>query len=62
MDKTALEAALEGMPLPARRDEIVEYAEIEGGEDDLLTALRALDDREYETVDEIGGAVEAVEA
>jgi hypothetical protein len=42
------------MPLPARRDEIVEHAEIEGADDDLLAALRALPDREYETVDDVG--------
>jgi hypothetical protein len=49
-----IESLLEGMPLPARRDEIVEHAEIEGADDDLLAALRALPDREYETVDDVG--------
>jgi hypothetical protein len=44
---------LEGMPLPARRDEIVEHAEIEGADEDLLAALRALPDREYETPEEV---------
>jgi hypothetical protein len=57
-----LEALLEGMPLPARRDEIVEHAEIEGGDDDLVTALRALEDREYESFDEIAGAIDAASA
>lgn len=42
------------MPLPARRDEIVEHAEIEGADDDLLAALRALPDREYDTADDVG--------
>jgi uncharacterized protein DUF2795 len=49
-----IESLLEGMPLPARRDEIVEHAEIEGADDDLLAALRALPDREYETVHDVG--------
>jgi Protein of unknown function (DUF2795) len=62
MNVAVLESVLEGMPLPARRDEIVDYAEIEGADDDLLTPLRALEDREYESVAEIHGALEAVEA
>jgi len=52
---TALvESLIEGMPLPARRDEIVQYAEVEGADEDILDALRALPDREYESADEIG--------
>ena len=53
MKPDLIESLLEGMPLPARRDEIVEHAEIEGADDDLLAALRALPDREYETVDDV---------
>jgi hypothetical protein len=49
-----IETLLEGMPLPARRDEIVEHAEIEGADEDILAALRALPDREYDTLDYIG--------
>jgi hypothetical protein len=55
-----IESLLEGMPLPARRDEIVEHAEIEGADDDLLAALRALPDREYETVDDVGESLHPV--
>ena len=62
MEGGILEAVLEGMPLPARRDEIVEHAAIEGAGENLLTALRALDDREYESVDEIAGAIDAARA
>lgn len=51
----------EGMPLPARRDEIVEYAEIEGADEDILDALRALPDREYESLDDIEEAVRPVQ-
>ena len=45
---------LQDMPLPARRDEIVEHAEVEGADEDLLAALRALPDHEYESADEVG--------
>jgi Protein of unknown function (DUF2795) len=62
VDGGILEAVLEGLPLPARRDEIVDYAEIEGAGEHLLTGLRALDDREYENFDEIAGALDAARA
>jgi hypothetical protein len=62
VDGGILEAVLEGLPLPARRNEIVDYAEIEGAGDHLLTGLRALDDREYESFDEIAGALDAARA
>jgi hypothetical protein len=52
-----IQSILEGMPLPARRDEIVEHAEIEGADEDLLAALRALPDREYETAEEVDGSL-----
>ena len=59
MDAGILESVLEGVPLPARRDEIVEYAEIEGAGANLLTGLRALEDREYESFDELADALDA---
>jgi hypothetical protein len=46
------------MPLPARRDEIVEHAEVEGADEDLLASLRALPDREYETAEDVEGSLE----
>ena len=49
---------LQDMPLPARRDEIVEHAEVEGADEDLLAALRALPDREYETAEDVEGSLE----
>ena len=60
MKPDPIESLLEGMPLPARRDEIVEHAEIEGADDDLLAALRALPDREYDTVDDVGESLHPV--
>jgi hypothetical protein len=56
-----VESLIEGMPLPARRDEIVEYAQVEGAEENMLDALRALPDREYESADDIGEALRPVQ-
>jgi hypothetical protein len=62
MDGGILESVLEGVPMPARRDEIVEYAEIEGAGENLLAGLRALEDREYESFDELADALDAARA
>jgi hypothetical protein len=61
VDTSGLDSLLEGMPLPARRDEIVEHAEVEGADEDLLAALRALPDHEYESADEVGEALNPIE-
>jgi Protein of unknown function (DUF2795) len=61
VDRSVVGSILEGMPLPARRDEIVEHAEVEGADDELLAALRALPDREYESTDEVGEALRPIE-
>jgi hypothetical protein len=58
VDVAVLDSLLVEMPLPARRDEIVEHAEIEGADDDLLAALRALEDREYESFEEIADSLD----
>jgi hypothetical protein len=61
VDTSGIEALLEGMPLPARRDEIVGHAEVEGADEDLLSALRALPDHEYESADEVGETLRSAE-
>lgn len=58
--RSLLESLLEEMPLPARRDEIVEHAEVEGADEDMLAALRALPDREYESADDVGETLRPV--
>jgi hypothetical protein len=48
-----IQAALEGISLPATRDELVAYARLQA--DERTTAiLGALPDREYRTIDEVG--------
>ena len=61
VEPSELQSLLEAMPLPARRDEVVDHAEIEGADDDLLAALRALPDREYETMDDVGETLRAAQ-
>jgi hypothetical protein len=61
VDTSGIGALLKGMPLPARRDEIVGHAEVEGADEDLLAALRALPDHEYESADEVGETLRASE-
>ena len=55
-----LQTLLEGVPLPAARSELIEYArEQDGGE--LLGLLSRLPDREYRSLDEVGEALAPVQ-
>jgi hypothetical protein len=50
-----VESVLEGLPLPAGRREILEYARAEGLEGDLLAELgRRLGSQQYPSLDAIG--------
>ncbi len=48
---------LSGIDYPASRDDIVSTAEKEGAPDDILEALRGLDDREYDGPTAVSQAV-----
>ena len=43
-----IQKALSGMDYPAKKDDVVEHAQSQGGSDEVLEALRGIDDREYE--------------
>lgn len=43
-----IQKALGGMDYPATKDQILEHAQGNGGGDDVLEALKGIDDREYE--------------
>ncbi|MFI0452755.1 DUF2795 domain-containing protein [Actinomadura sp. 6N118] len=43
-----VQKCLSGMSYPARRDDLVQHAEGQGVDQDLLEALRAIPDREYD--------------
>jgi hypothetical protein len=48
-----LQVLLTGVPLPATKDELLEYAVRQRAEPHFLEALRALPDRGYSSIDEV---------
>jgi hypothetical protein len=49
-----LQVILEGVALPAEKAELLEYAVRQRAEPQFIAALRALPDRKYASVDEVG--------
>jgi hypothetical protein len=49
-----LQVLLEGVPLPATRDELVAYAQRQQGGAEFVPDVRALTEREYDRLDEVG--------
>jgi hypothetical protein len=43
-----IQKALGGMDYPATKEEIVKHAQENGGSDDVIEALKGIEDREYE--------------
>ena len=56
---TELQVVLEGVPLPAHKRELVEYARSQDGE--AARHLESLPDREYRSLDEVGEALAPVQ-
>ena len=52
-----IQKALGGMDYPATKEQIVEHAQQHGGSDDVLEALRKIEDREYEGPSGVSSAV-----
>jgi hypothetical protein len=48
-----LKTTLHGLPLPAHRADLLEYAVQQRAEPQLLDALASLSDREFESLDEV---------
>lgn len=61
MNRAELEALLEGVPLPARRDQLVEYAAEQGGDGGAVRALRSLPARVFRSLDEVGEELDPVQ-
>jgi hypothetical protein len=55
----AIQALLEGVPLPATRDELVAYARRE--DEHAARDLETIPDREYRSLDEVGEALAPVQ-
>ena len=52
-----IQKALSGIDYPAKKDDVVKHAESHGGGDDVLEALRGIDDQEYDTPAAVSKAV-----
>jgi hypothetical protein len=52
-----IQKALGGMDYPARKDDIVRHAEQNGADQEVLEALRRIEDREYEGPSGVSSAV-----
>jgi hypothetical protein len=52
-----IQKALGGMDYPAKKDDVVKHAEKQGGSDEVLEALRGIDDQEYDTPAAVSKAV-----
>ena len=52
-----IQKALSGIEYPAQRDDVVEHAESQGGGDDVLEALKGIDDQEYDSPAAVSKAV-----
>ena len=52
-----IQKALGGIDYPAKKDDVVKHAESNGGGDDVLEALRGIDDGEYDTPAAVSKAV-----
>ena len=52
-----IQKALSGMDYPAGRDDIVRHAEQNGGDKEVIDALKKIEDREYEGPSGVSSAV-----
>ena len=52
-----IQKALGGMDYPATKEQIVEHAQGNGGSDDVMEALKGIEDREYEGPSGVSAAV-----
>jgi uncharacterized protein DUF2795 len=52
-----IQKALGGMDYPATKEQIVEHAQGNGGSDDVMEALKGIEDREYDGPSGVSAAV-----
>ncbi|KQS73336.1 DUF2795 domain-containing protein [Modestobacter sp. Leaf380] len=52
-----IQKALQGIEYPASKDDLVGHAESQGGGDEVLEALRGLDDQQYDGPTDVEAAV-----
>ena len=59
MNAAEVQVVLEGVPLPAKRRQLIDYARTQ--DQDAARRLESLPDREYRSLDEVGEALEPVQ-
>jgi hypothetical protein len=52
-----IQKALSGVDYPAGRDDLVKHAQSSGGSDEVIEALKKIEDREYEGPSGVSSAV-----
>jgi hypothetical protein len=52
-----IQKALSGIDYPAKKDDVVKHAESQGGSEEVLEALKGIDDQEYDTPAAVSKAV-----
>ena len=52
-----IQKALGGIDYPAKKEDIVKHAQSHGGSDEVLEALKGIDDREYDGPSGVSAAV-----
>jgi hypothetical protein len=52
-----IQKALSGIDYPASKEDIIRHAESQGGDKEVVDALRKIDDREYEGPSGVSSAV-----
>ncbi len=52
-----IQKALSGMDYPAKKDDVVKHAQSQGGSDEVMEALKGIEDREYEGPSGVSAAV-----
>ena len=57
MSPIDIQKALSGMDYPASKDDIVRHAQNQGGDKEVVEALRKIEDREYEGPSGVSSAV-----
>ena len=55
------QALLEGVSLPAKKEELLEYARRQDDSAEVAAALERIPDREYRSLDEVGEAIAPVQ-
>jgi hypothetical protein len=61
MNTAALQVLLEGVPLPARRADLLRYALSHGAPPWTVASIMSLPDREFDSLDEVGEALAPVQ-